>query len=381
MLVRRILILGAACGLLGAACGEDAGETSRTGRDSTGAVATTVAPAAATSATVVAATPTATTEAPPPVSSPTPGAGSTAPTGIRGLATLEVFPVPAGSRPHDVAPAIDGGVWYTAQGAAALGWLDPLTGETRHIDLGTGSRPHGVIVSEDGDAWVTDSGLNAIVRVEDETLEVTVYALPDSRPAANLNTATFDARGVLWFTGQSGIIGRLDPGSGDMAIFDAPRGRGPYGIAATADGEVYFASLAGSYVAHIDVESDAITVLGPPTAGQGARRVWPDSSGRAWVSEWNAGAVAVYDPATDDWQEWDLPGAAPRAYAVYVDEFDRVWLSDFGANALVRFEPESETFESFPLFGSPANVRQLLGRKGEVWGAESAADQLVVIRY
>ena len=298
-----------------------------------------------------------------------------------GPATIEVFPVPTGSRPHDVAPAIDGGVWYTAQGAAALGWLDPMTGETRHIDLGTGSRPHGVIVGEDGDAWVTDGGLNAIVRVDGETREVTVYPLPDSRPAANLNTATFDAGGVLWFTGQSGIVGRLDPVTGEMAIFDAPRGRGPYGIATTADGEVYFASLAGSYIGHIDVESDTITLLEPPTDGQGARRVWPDSRGRVWVSEWNAGAVAVYDPATGEWQEWDLPGAAPRAYSVYVDEFDRVWLSDFGANSLVRFDPESESFESFALFGSPANVRQLLGRDGEVWGAESAADQLVVVRY
>jgi virginiamycin B lyase len=28
---------------------------------------------------------------------------------------------------------------------------------------------------------------------------------------------------------------------------------------------------------------------------------------------------------------------------------------------------------------SPANVRQLLGRPGEVWGAESGVDRLVVV--
>ena len=38
---------------------------------------------------------------------------------------LQSFPVPAGSRPHDVAPALDGGVWYTAQDTGELGWLDP----------------------------------------------------------------------------------------------------------------------------------------------------------------------------------------------------------------------------------------------------------------
>ncbi len=76
---------------------------------------------------------------------------------------LKAFPLPAGSRPHDVAPAIDGGVWYTAQGSGELGWLDPETGETRHTPLGAGSRPHGVIVGPDGAPWVTDGGLNAIV--------------------------------------------------------------------------------------------------------------------------------------------------------------------------------------------------------------------------
>jgi virginiamycin B lyase len=89
----------------------------------------------------------------------------------------------------------------------------------------------------------------------------------------------------------------------------------------------------------------------------------------------------MYDPASDAWREWKLPGASPSAYAVYVDERDDVWLTDLGGNAIHRFDPEAETFETFGLPSNPGNVRQLLGRPGEVWGAESAADQLVVIRF
>jgi virginiamycin B lyase len=63
-----------------------------------------------------------------------------------------------------------------------------------------------------------------------------------------------------------------------------------------------------------------------------------------------------------------------------VDDRDIVWLSDFGANALVRFDPSNEAFEVMRLPSSPANVRQILGRPGEVWGAESGVDKLVVIR-
>jgi len=75
-----------------------------------------------------------------------------------------------------------------------------------------------------------------------------------------------------------------------------------------------------------------------------------------------------------------LPGEKPKTYAVYVDEKDNVWLTDFGANAIVRFNPQTQTFTGFPSDRPEASVRQLNGRPGEVWGAESGNDRLVVIR-
>ena len=288
------------------------------------------------------------------------------------------FSVPSGTHPHDVAPARDGGVWYTAQHTGQLGWLNPATGKSRLTRLGNGSAPHGVIVGPDGAPWITDGGLNAIVRVDPRTRKVRRFPLPTTA-YANLNTATFDNRGVLWFTGQSGIYGRLDPKVGKVRVFQAPRGEGPYGITTTPSGAVYYASLAGSYLGRIDVRTGRATVLRPPTAGQGARRAWSDSSGRIWISEWNAGKVGRYDPRTKRWREWRVPGSNPMIYAVYVDEFDMVWLTDFGANALWRFDPTTAGFEKVALPSAGAAVRQLLGRRGEVWGAESGTDKLVVV--
>lgn len=292
---------------------------------------------------------------------------------------IEEFAIPDGSRPHDVAPAPDGTVWYTAQGSGELGRLDPSDGSTNHVDLGAGSRPHGVIVGPDDAAWVTDGGLNAIVRVDPETEEVRTFPLPEDAPDANLNTATFDGNGVLWFTGQAGIYGRLDPPDGTVEVFEAPGGSGPYGIATTPGGDVYYASLAGSHIARIDTETGAATRIDPPTPDQGARRIWSDSSGQLWVTEWNAGKLARYAPSDDAWREWDMPGES-MPYAVFVDDRDHVWVSDFGTNAIVRFLPSDESFTTVPLPADPGDVRQLLGRPGEVWGAESAADALVVVR-
>ena len=327
-----------------------------------------------------------TTAQPAPTSGPTstavaqPVTTTTAAPAAPAEARMTTYPVPAGSRPHDVAPAPDGKVWYTAQALGELGLLDPATGATTHVKLGANSAPHGVIVGPDGAPWVTDGGLNAIVRVDPQTREVKRFPVPAGTRNVNMNTAAFGRDGVLWFTGQSGFYGRLDTGSGKVEVFNAPRGAGPYGITVTPRGEVFYASLAGNHVARIDASSGLATPIDPPTARQGARRVWSDSTGKIWVSEWNAGQVAVFDPASGEWREWKLPGTRPQAYAVYVDDKDRVWLSDFGANALVMFDPRTEAFRSFPHDSPSANVRQILGRPGEVWGAESGADRLVVVR-
>jgi virginiamycin B lyase len=76
-----------------------------------------------------------------------------------------------------------------------------------------------------------------------------------------------------------------------------------------------------------------------------------------------------------------LPGETPRAYAVFVDEKDKVWVSDFTGNAIVRFDPETGDFVSYVSDREHADVRQMLGRPGELWGAESGTDRLVVVRY
>jgi virginiamycin B lyase len=299
-----------------------------------------------------------------------------------GAAAGEVsyYPIPPSSHPHDVAPAPDGTVWYTAQSRGELGRLDPQTGKVETIKLGGGSAPHGVIVGPDGAAWVTDGGLNANIRVDPKTNEVKVFSLPESFTGANLNTGTFDNKGIYWFTGQTGVYGRVDPATGKVDAWKAPKGRGPYGIATTPTGEIWYASLAGDYIAKIDAVSGQATVIEPPKPGGGPRRIWSDSKSVLWVSFWNTGEVGRYDPMAKSWKVWPLPKSKGGCYAVYVDDKDRVWLSDFIANAILRFDPTTETFESFPSDRRGAAVRQLLGRPGEIWGAESGNDRLVVIR-
>ncbi|HLQ31345.1 MAG TPA: lyase [Chloroflexota bacterium] len=372
-----LLLLLAACSSQSAAQRSPGGAEGRAGGNSEAVVSAAPAPGFATGKPVPsppAASP-ATAGIPTPAPPP-PGPVTPAP-------KFHEYPVPKGEHPHDVAPTADGMVWYTAQVSGEVGRLDPGTGQAKQIKLGQGSAPHGIIVGPDRALWITDGGLNAIVRVDPATEEVRRFPLPAGQGRADLNTATFNKQGRLWFTGQNGIYGRLEPGSGKIDVFDAPRGRGPYGMTTTKDGGLYFASLAGSYVGRIDPDSSKATILEPATAKQGARRVWADSRGRVWVSEWDGGKLAVYDPANGAWQEFIIgpPDLKAMPYAVYVDERDDVWVSEWRSNELLRYEPSRGVFGSFPFPTERAEVRQLAGRFGEVWGAESGTDKLVVARF
>ena len=293
---------------------------------------------------------------------------------------VSYYEVPRGARPHDVAPAPDGTVWYTAQGQGAAGILDPKTGKTMQIPLGPDAAPHGVIVGPDRAAWITEGGQNAIARVDPASKAVKLFPLPKEFSDANLNTATFDRKGILWFTGQNGVYGRVDPATGKVEAFKAPKGVGPYGITTTPSGDVWYASLAGDHIVKIDTVSGDALMVAPPKPGVGPRRIWSDSKGLLWVSFWNTGEIGRYDPLNKVWKVWSLPKVKRGCYAIYVDDKDKVWVSDFETNAILRFDPATEKFETFPSNKRRADVRQLAGRPGEVWGAESGTDRLIVIR-
>src|SRR3954469_21543187 len=147
-------------------------------------------------------------------------------------AQVSYYQLPPGSYPHDVAPGSDGSVWISGQQQGFAGRFDPETGVLQKIPLGRGAAPHGVIIGPDGNAWLTEGGQNAIARVDAKTKAVTLFPLPKDFTNANLNTLVFDKEGLVWFTGQNGVHGRVDPNTGKVDAWASPR-RGTYGIAVT----------------------------------------------------------------------------------------------------------------------------------------------------
>jgi virginiamycin B lyase len=292
----------------------------------------------------------------------------------------KVIQLPQGARPHDASPGRPGEIWYTAQRQGALGIIDIDDWTYSQVPLGEGSAPHGVVLGPDGLAWITDGGQNAIVRYNPANGALDVWKLPSDSGYTNLNTGAFANDGTHWFTGQNGIYGKVDPQSRAVTIWKDPEGRGPYGIDATPSGDVWYVSLAGSHLSKVNLADGSVSVIDPPDADAGLRRVWADSKGDLWITGWNNGKLYRYRPSDSTWKSWMLPGDRPQAYAVYVDERDDVWVTDFTSNNTLVFDIASERFvATIPGSGPNAQVRQILGRGNEIYLPESGTDRLMLV--
>ncbi len=105
----------------------------------------------------------------------------------------------------------------------------------------------------------------------------------------------------------------------------------------------------------------------------------PDPGGPVYYTAQRTGHLGVLDPKSGKVVEVALgKGSAPHGVIVGPDH--AAWVTDGGQNAIVRFDPATESFDAFPSNRESANVRQMLGRAGEAWGAESGTDRLVVVR-
>ena len=294
---------------------------------------------------------------------------------------VSYFPTRRGIGARDVAPAPDGTVWFAGQFSGTVGHLDPKTGHFSLYPLGPRSSPHGINWGPDGNVWVVDGGQNALVRVHPADHKMTYFRIPKPYEDLNLNTGVFDHAGMFWFTGDNGYYGRLDPASGKIEIWDAPRGMGPYGITVTPQGTIWFTSFACNYIAAVDSKTGEILEVAdiPDPLATGSRRIWSDSQGRLWMATWGTGEIFRYDPRDKSWAAYKLPGLGPRGYSMFVDDKDYVWVSEFMANSILRFDPRTESYVAFPSNKFPAQVLQMTGNSHAVWGGEQGQDRLVLI--
>ena len=202
-------------------------------------------------------------------------------TAMKALASIDLGPLRA---PHGLAFA-GGKLWFTAEGAKAIGSYDPAAGKVDWI-LGTGqNRTHMIAVSADLQRIVTSNVSSATMTIVERSVGAGRGA-PGGPPPGPPNRA--------------GAPGR--PGAGPAADWDetvVPVGRGAEGFDVSPDGrEIWAANAQDGTVSVIDVRSRRVTqTLLANVAGANRLKFTPDGQ-LVLVSTLSGPDLVVLDAAT-----------------------------------------------------------------------------------
>jgi len=272
-----------------------------------------------------------------------------------------------GSRPHDPLAAADGSVWWTGQWSSRLGRVNPATGTITEFPLPDDSGPHGLDEDASGNVWFTGINQNYIGKLDPNTGEVTQYPVSEAAVvpagARGPHTPIFDQDGTLWFTLQSGMVGRLIPSTGEMRIVATPtEGTYPYGIQVNSQGVPWYVDFRGNRVGSIDPETMEITEHTLPHPDARPRRIALTPDDVVWYTDYARGYLGRFDPATGSVREWPSPsGPDSRPYGI-ATVGTVVWYSESGVrdDTLVRFDTETEEFQSWLIPSGGGVVRNMM---------------------
>ncbi len=271
-----------------------------------------------------------------------------------------------GSRPHDPLAAADGSIWWSGMFSNRLGRVDPRTGAIREFPIAVaGSSPHALVEDAAGHIFFTAINRNYIGRLDPKTGSVIEYPTAKADPAARSpHTLIYDQKGTIWFTMQSGHVGRLAPTTGEMKIVPSPSGSGsyPYGIQVNSQGVPWYVDFRGNRIASVDPSTMAITEVTLPNPASRPRRLTITPDDVIWYTDFARGALGRYDPKTGAFREWMSPGGSDSEPYGIASIGGTIWYSESGVrpNTLVRFDPVSDKFQTWAIPSGGGVVRNMM---------------------
>jgi virginiamycin B lyase len=288
-----------------------------------------------------------------------------------------------GSRPHDSHAAADGSIWWTGQFASKLGRVNPRTGEIREFDLPANSQPHGLAEDPQGNIWYTGIQKGVIGKLDPRTGQVREYPLNEAA-ARGPHTPILDARsGNLFFTLQSGHVGRINTGSGEMVIVKTPSDNTyPYGIRVNSQGVPWYVDFRGNRIGSVDPRTMEIKEYTLPNADARPRRLTILSNDVIYYTDFPRGMLGRFDPKTGQVKEWQSPGGPQSQPYAITSIGNVVWYSESGVrpNTMVRFDTQTERFQTFAIPSGGGVLRHFEAtRDGNIVTANSGVNKIGIV--
>jgi streptogramin lyase len=254
------------------------------------------------------------------------------------------------------------------------------------------TEPHDVLVDKDGNVWYTDFGEMFIGKFDPKTLKLTEYPIKKFKDKAptGLLSIEFDHTGKIWFdTMYQGALGNLDPKTGEITYYPLPPEYNDdrvqlnfTGLRYDVDGKVWTKSVGTQDIFRLDLASKTWEKFHPTDALTNVKsaaiyQVMSDSKNNLWLAEFTNGHLGKIDAKTTKVTWYPVPTPFARARRMQIDEQDRVLVTEYRGNQVALFDPKTEKFTEYNMPPYTFPYRATYDKNGEIWASTMFTDRVV----
>ena len=189
--------------------------------------------------------------------------------------------------------------------------------------------------------------------------------------------------GVMFFTLQSGHVGRITLASGEMVIKKTPSDNTyPYGIRLNSQGVPWYVDFRGNRIGSVDPKTMAIKEYTLPNADARPRRLAITPDDVIWYRISRAARWAASIPRLARPSEYPSPGGKNSEPYAITAIGNLVWYSESGVrpNTMVRFDPQTEKFQTFAIPSGGGVLRHFESTaQGNIVTANSGVNKIGLI--
>jgi virginiamycin B lyase len=301
--------------------------------------------------------------------------------------------IPLKANVHDLEPGPPGTMYAVDMGQGAIVELDIETGQRTVYRMPPGAHaPHSIEPDNDGNYWVTLCASGHMGKFDPKTTDITIWSSAEA-PAKHgsyphtLRVNPKDQEGLIWYTdaGRNSVF-TIHPKTGYVKEYHLleknqavaagkgeSRGLTPYGLDFAPDGSVWYSKLNANRIGRIDPKApdENIKEWNPPF--RGPRRHHVDQDGIVWVPGFGSGVLGRFDPKSEQWTTYALPDYDNQIpYALNIDAKGIVWICGTGNDTIGRFDPKTERLIEIPMPTRVTFTREIeFDEEGNIWTCSS----------
>jgi streptogramin lyase/mono/diheme cytochrome c family protein len=280
---------------------------------------------------------------------------------------------------HDGGMDLDGNLWFTSNAPnklVTIGKVDTKTGEVKFLKVnrndGRAANAHGLTMDKEGHFWFdVDPGRRSLGRLDPKTEKITVYQPPQNMsPLGGAVTLDVDGKGMVWASSPDGVL-RFDPKEEKFTEFkskNAKRANGTsntYGAAGDRDGNGWWAQMGWDTIGKADAKTGTTVEIKLPELKSEMDRLTPAQ-------------LAAYDKVTDLSNGNPLPwGQGPRRMGTDKNA-DVLWVGNSWGSSFARIDTKTNAVTIVPFPDKAMQAYHIhVDSNHNVWGNLWTNDQIV----